>query len=98
MCTIRELHALEIAALEAVTKYSNSELKITHRNICFRRVRKADGMYDLDWHRYEQTTRLSSRFLDNIIDQRGKQLIIDDNKKIADYRLKIYPLLLLKKK
>lgn len=30
--------------------------------------RKADGMYEFDWQRYEQAVRLSSRFLDNIID------------------------------
>jgi ribonucleoside-diphosphate reductase alpha chain len=30
--------------------------------------RKADGMYEFDWHRYEQAIRLASRFLDNIID------------------------------
>ncbi|HYY50461.1 MAG TPA: adenosylcobalamin-dependent ribonucleoside-diphosphate reductase, partial [Nitrososphaeraceae archaeon] len=30
--------------------------------------RKADGMYEFDWQRYEQTIRLSSRFLDNVID------------------------------
>jgi len=30
--------------------------------------RKADGMYEFDWHRYEQTIRLASRFLDNVID------------------------------
>jgi ribonucleoside-diphosphate reductase alpha chain len=30
--------------------------------------RKADGMYEFDWQRYEQAIRLSSRFLDNIID------------------------------
>lgn len=30
--------------------------------------RKADGMYEFDWHRYEQSIRLASRFLDNIID------------------------------
>src|ERR671931_1411000 len=30
--------------------------------------RKADGMYEFDWQRYEQIIRLSSRFLDNIID------------------------------
>src|SRR6476659_2800224 len=30
--------------------------------------RKADGMYEFDWQRYEQAIRLSCRFLDNIID------------------------------
>jgi ribonucleoside-diphosphate reductase alpha chain len=30
--------------------------------------RKADGAYDFDWQRYEQAIRLSTRFLDNIID------------------------------
>jgi ribonucleoside-diphosphate reductase alpha chain len=30
--------------------------------------RKADGMYEFDWQRYEQAIRFSSRFLDNIID------------------------------
>lgn len=30
--------------------------------------RKADGMYEFDWQRYEQAIRLSTRFLDNIID------------------------------
>jgi ribonucleoside-diphosphate reductase alpha chain len=30
--------------------------------------RKADGMYEFDWSRYEQAVRISSRFLDNIID------------------------------
>jgi len=30
--------------------------------------RKADGMYEFDWHRYEQAIRLASRFLDNVID------------------------------
>jgi ribonucleoside-diphosphate reductase alpha chain len=30
--------------------------------------RKADGLYEFDWQRYEQTIRMSSRFLDNIID------------------------------
>ncbi|HEX6067868.1 MAG TPA: adenosylcobalamin-dependent ribonucleoside-diphosphate reductase, partial [Nitrososphaera sp.] len=30
--------------------------------------RKADGMYEFDWQRYEQAVRLSTRFLDNIID------------------------------
>ncbi len=30
--------------------------------------RKADGMYEFDWQRYEQAIRLATRFLDNIID------------------------------
>jgi ribonucleoside-diphosphate reductase alpha chain len=30
--------------------------------------RKADGLYEFDWQRYEQTIRISSRFLDNVID------------------------------
>ena len=30
--------------------------------------RKADGMFEFDWQRYEQAVRLSTRFLDNIID------------------------------
>lgn len=30
--------------------------------------RKADGAYEFDWQRYEQAIRLSTRFLDNIID------------------------------
>src|SRR5919109_2761719 len=30
--------------------------------------RKADGMFEFDWQRYEQAIRLSCRFLDNIID------------------------------
>ncbi len=30
--------------------------------------RKADGMYEFDWQRYEQAIRLSTRFLDNVID------------------------------
>jgi ribonucleoside-diphosphate reductase alpha chain len=30
--------------------------------------RKVDGKFEFDWQRYEQATRLSTRFLDNIID------------------------------
>ena len=30
--------------------------------------RKADGMFEFDWQKYEQAIRVSSRFLDNIID------------------------------
>ena len=30
--------------------------------------RKADGMFEFDWQKYEQVIRISSRFLDNIID------------------------------
>lgn len=30
--------------------------------------RKADGAYEFDWQRYEQAIRLSTKFLDNIID------------------------------
>ena len=30
--------------------------------------RKADGMFEFDWQRYEQAIRLSTRFLDNVID------------------------------
>jgi ribonucleoside-diphosphate reductase alpha chain len=30
--------------------------------------RKADGMYEFDWQRYEQSIRTATRFLDNVID------------------------------
>ena len=30
--------------------------------------RKADGMYEFDWPRYEQSIRTATRFLDNVID------------------------------
>lgn len=31
-------------------------------------IRKADGMYEFDWQKYEQSIRSATRFLDNIID------------------------------
>jgi ribonucleoside-diphosphate reductase alpha chain len=30
--------------------------------------RKADGMFEFDWQRYEKTIRIATRFLDNVID------------------------------
>jgi ribonucleoside-diphosphate reductase alpha chain len=46
--------------------------------------RKADGMYEFDWQRYEQTIRLSSRFLDNIIDMNKYPVEeIDTNTKLT---------------
>jgi len=30
--------------------------------------RKADGMYEFDWQKYEQSIRVAARFLDNVID------------------------------
>ncbi|MGN6560417.1 MAG: adenosylcobalamin-dependent ribonucleoside-diphosphate reductase [Candidatus Nitrosocosmicus sp.] len=30
--------------------------------------RKADGLYEFDWQKYEQSIRIATRFLDNIID------------------------------
>lgn len=30
--------------------------------------RKADGMYEFDWQKYEQSIRVATRFLDNVID------------------------------
>ncbi|MGA7897861.1 MAG: adenosylcobalamin-dependent ribonucleoside-diphosphate reductase [Nitrososphaeraceae archaeon] len=46
--------------------------------------RKADGMYEFDWQRYEQTIRLSSRFLDNIIDTNKYPVEeIEDNTKLT---------------
>jgi ribonucleoside-diphosphate reductase alpha chain len=46
--------------------------------------RKADGMYEFDWQRYEQTIRLASRFLDNIIDMNKYPVEeIDTNTKLT---------------
>jgi ribonucleoside-diphosphate reductase alpha chain len=46
--------------------------------------RKADGMYEFDWQRYEQAVRLSSRFLDNIIDTNKYPVLeIEDNTRLT---------------
>ena len=46
--------------------------------------RKADGMYEFDWQRYEQTIRLSTRFLDNVIDMNKYPVReIDENTKLT---------------
>ena len=45
--------------------------------------RKADGMFEFDWSRYEQAVRISSRFLDNIID--ANKYPVDD----IDYNTKL---------
>ena len=46
--------------------------------------RKADGMYEFDWQRYEQAIRLSTRFLDNIIDTNKYPVQeIEDNTKLT---------------
>jgi ribonucleoside-diphosphate reductase alpha chain len=46
--------------------------------------RKADGMYEFDWQRYEQAVRLSTRFLDNIIDTNKYPVQeIEDNTKLT---------------
>ncbi len=45
--------------------------------------RKADGMFEFDWSRYEQAIRISSRFLDNIID--ANKYPVDD----IDYNTKL---------
>src|SRR6478735_8872951 len=46
--------------------------------------RKADGMFEFDWQRYEQTIRLSTRFLDNVIDMNKYPVEeIDHNTKLT---------------
>jgi ribonucleoside-diphosphate reductase alpha chain len=46
--------------------------------------RKADGLYEFDWQRYEQAIRLSSRFLDNVIDMNNYPVEeIDINTKLT---------------
>lgn len=48
--------------------YPNESCNLGSINLANFIKRKADGMYEFDWQRYEQAIRLSSRFLDNIID------------------------------
>jgi ribonucleoside-diphosphate reductase alpha chain len=46
--------------------------------------RKADGMFEFDWQRYEQAVRLSTRFLDNVIDMNKYPVEeIDNNTKLT---------------
>jgi ribonucleoside-diphosphate reductase alpha chain len=46
--------------------------------------RKADGMYEFDWQRYEQAVRLSTRLLDNVIDANKYPVDeIDKNSKLT---------------
>src|ERR671911_1208139 len=46
--------------------------------------RKADGSYEFDWQRYEQAIRISSRFLDNVIDMNNYPVEeIDINTKLT---------------
>jgi ribonucleoside-diphosphate reductase alpha chain len=46
--------------------------------------RKADGLYEFDWQRYEQAIRMSSRFLDNVIDMNNYPVEeIDINTKLT---------------
>lgn len=46
--------------------------------------RRADGSYEFDWQRYEQAIRLSSRFLDNVIDMNNYPVEeIDINTKLT---------------
>ena len=46
--------------------------------------RKAEGSYEFDWQRYEQAIRISSRFLDNVIDMNNYPVEeIDINTKLT---------------
>jgi ribonucleoside-diphosphate reductase alpha chain len=46
--------------------------------------RRADGSYEFDWQRYEQAIRISSRFLDNVIDMNNYPVEeIDINTKLT---------------
>jgi ribonucleoside-diphosphate reductase alpha chain len=46
--------------------------------------RRADGSYEFDWQRYEQAIRLSTRFLDNVIDMNNYPVgEIDINTKLT---------------
>ena len=48
--------------------YPNESCNLGSINLANFVKRKADGIYEFDWQRYEQAIRLASRFLDNIID------------------------------
>jgi ribonucleoside-diphosphate reductase alpha chain len=48
--------------------YPNESCNLGSINLANFVKRKADGIYEFDWQRYEQSIRLASRFLDNIID------------------------------
>jgi ribonucleoside-diphosphate reductase alpha chain len=48
--------------------YPNESCNLGSINLANFVKRKADGLYEFDWQRYEQSIRLASRFLDNIID------------------------------
>jgi ribonucleoside-diphosphate reductase alpha chain len=48
--------------------YPNESCNLGSINLANFVKRKADGRYEFDWQRYEQTIRKASRFLDNVID------------------------------
>jgi ribonucleoside-diphosphate reductase alpha chain len=48
--------------------YPNESCNLGSINLANFVKRKADGIYEFDWQRYEQSIRLATRFLDNIID------------------------------